>query len=349
MSETFVPHPSAIAEPWPGYIALLSTLTVLSTVFIFLRVMSRWKLGDFGWDDWTMFLSYFFSLAFLADYILCATVGGAGYPVETYTIAQLNAFSKILYAGNMIYDSAVCLSKASVIFYYRRIFAFNRSFHIYTIILLGLLMGIYIAESFALTFADYPVEAQWNVEIPHTQIRDIPLWLSGALTFIAIDVLIIVTPIFHIWNLKMATDRKLGIAALFLLGSVVTVATILKVIYVATQINLNNATYTGTNVILWAGLEIYLSIICMNMPAAYALWRDARRNRKPKLTSKTRQISDLTTFGSQPSKKLKYENLGMTTQGTVYEAYVVGGDKAETASMAPLTDSVRIERSYEVV
>ncbi|KAI0798924.1 hypothetical protein GGR55DRAFT_529464 [Xylaria sp. FL0064] len=354
MSDTFVAHPSQIAEPWPRYIALMSVLTFLSAVTIVLRIMIRRTRRDFGWDDWTMFASFFLSLVFLALYIICPTVGGAGYHIETYTIPQLNAFLKILYAGNIVYNAAVCLSKASVIFYYRRIFAFNKGFRIYTSVLLVALATLLLGEELSLTFADDPVEAQWNVEIPHTQISTRPFWLTCGLTYIIFNILIIATPVYQIWKLKMARERKWAITVLFLLGSAVTVATLLRVIYVTT-LNFDDFTYTGTNTSLWAGIEIHLSIICMNIPILYTLFRELRSRDQGKSTPKTTGKSSLATFGIKPSMTKRsmqssYQNLEMETHGTVYEAYVeVGVKEAETASTRHLTNSVQIQRSYEVI
>ncbi|KAJ2990485.1 hypothetical protein NUW58_g2926 [Xylaria curta] len=349
----FQPHPDVIPEPWPRFIAVMSTLTFLSTLTIFLRIVERWTRSCFGWDDWTMFASFFSSLGFLALFILCPTVGGAGYHVETYTIPQLNTFLKIIYAGNIVYNASVCLSKASVIFYYRRIFAVNYRFHIYTNALLVALSILFISEELGLTFAYNPVEAQWNVGMPHTEINSAPFWLTCGITYIIFDILILVTPLFQVWKLKLTFKRKLLITGLFLLGSTVAVATLLRLIYVAT-VDFNDLTYTDTNPALWAGIEISLSIICMNLPIVYTLWREVRRKDQPKLTPKGTVGSSLITFGSKPSrpklsKKSAYENLELTEQPTAYEAYIEAGDMAETASTAPLSDVVQVQRSYRVV
>ncbi|KAJ8120246.1 hypothetical protein O1611_g10415 [Lasiodiplodia mahajangana] len=352
MSGTFMAHPAAIAEPWPRYIALMAVLTFLSTVAVVLRVLDRLRRKDFGWDDWTMFGSFFLSLGFLALFVICPTVGGAGYHIETYTIPQVNNFLKILYAGNLVYNTAVCLAKASVIFFYRRIFAANRYFRIYTVVLLGALTIFLLGEDLSLTFANDPVEAQWNIEIPHTEINTAAFWLSGGIVYIIFDILIIVTPVFQVWRLKMTRERKRLITGLFLLGSAVTVATVLRVYYVTT-INFNDITYDSTNTSLWAGIEIHLSIICTNIPIMYTFFREIYGQGKLRSTPETGR-SSLVTFGSKPSmprraKHSAYEDLELTTQGTLYESYVKAGGMADTESTGPLTDSVQVQRSYEVI
>ncbi|KAI1126420.1 hypothetical protein F5Y10DRAFT_244730 [Nemania abortiva] len=353
MSDMFVPHPDTIPEPWPRYIAVMSVLTFLSTVTILLRVIERWTHSSFWWDDWTMFSSFFVSLGFFALFILCPTLGGAGYHVDTYTVPQLNTFLKIIYAGNMVYNPSVCLSKVSIIFYYRRIFAINYHFRIYTNVLLGALGILLISEELGLTFTDNPVEAQWNVGMPHTEINSAPFWLTCGIAYIIFDVLILATPVFQVWKLKMTRGRKWLVTGLFLLGSTVAVATLLRLIYVAT-VDFNDLTYTDTNPALWAGIEIHLSIICMNLPIVYTLFREVRRKRQPRPKPKGAGGSSLVTFGSKSSmpkivNNSAYENLELMERRHVYEAYVESGDPARAVSAMPLSNAVQVQRSYQVV
>lgn len=119
----------------------------------------------------------------------------------------------------MVYIVAVCLSKASVVFYYRRIFSIDKSFRIITISLIVGLAMLCVANVLALTFTDDPVQAQWEVDLPHTEINTRVLWIILPVLYIVFDLLILATPMAQIWKLRMTLGRKLLVTGLFVLGS----------------------------------------------------------------------------------------------------------------------------------
>lgn len=90
-------HPDRISEREIDVIVLTAVFTLLATIIVAARLIARKRtLGvKFWWDDWSILVSLFASIAFLVLGVVDRTVGGAGYHVWTYSQEQLETFFKV--------------------------------------------------------------------------------------------------------------------------------------------------------------------------------------------------------------------------------------------------------------
>lgn len=168
-------------------------MTALSTICTILRFIQRLSIG-LMWDDWCIIGALLFAYGFMTTTILVATVAHAGYHVSEYVVWELNTYMKacftpewhdirrfrrltmsllqIALANNIIYNASITLSKASVVYFYYRIFGIDRVLRLQLRIVTALLAGYSLAALFGLIFADRPVQAQWDVMLPHTSINN---------------------------------------------------------------------------------------------------------------------------------------------------------------------------------
>ena len=90
-------HPDQISHGYAVFLGVAAAMTLLATVSVLLRFVSRKLTLFWYWDDWAVLGALVLSYGFLTTTALVATVGGAGYPVNQYSLLQLE---KYLQASN---------------------------------------------------------------------------------------------------------------------------------------------------------------------------------------------------------------------------------------------------------
>jgi hypothetical protein len=135
--------------------------------------------------------------------------------------AQLYIYEKTRYAYEVMGAVGLTLIKLSILFFFRRIFHV-RAFIWANNVVIGITLAWGIAYTFALAFQCVPVSTLWNKlesEYGENCVMVLPFYLSFAFSDLILDILIFVLPVPHLWNLVMPARQKLGVAFIFLLGS----------------------------------------------------------------------------------------------------------------------------------
>lgn len=104
-----------------------------------------------------------------------------------------------------------------MVLFYQRIFSVDRTFRLFTRIIMALVEMTCIIYLCGLIFADNPVPAQWNVTLPHTSINSVAFdTIMGAIS-ILLDLAIVGVVQHTVWQLHMNNVHKIGLSLLFLL------------------------------------------------------------------------------------------------------------------------------------
>lgn len=214
-------HPDKISHGYLVYDIVACILTFLAAVCVALRFVHRARTNDFRWDDWAILASLVFAVGVLVGTLLISvpSIAGAGYHITTYTIPQLNNYFKLALASDVLYNFSVAGSKASILFFYRRIFSIDGQFLVFMRIIGGLIVANCLAAALGLILSDNPVQAQWNVGMPYTTINGPAFWTTMAVMNIVLDILILGIAQIRVWKLNMSLQRKLLISSLFILGA----------------------------------------------------------------------------------------------------------------------------------
>ena len=120
----------------------------------------------------------------------------------------------------MLYSPCIWLAKASLIFQLIRIFTPMKSGAVYWAChaLIWANLAVYIAVTFTVLFECHPIDATWNPFLASDCIsRNVILVISAAVNVFS-DLLNFLLPIWAIWHLQMAPERKLGLSAVFATG-----------------------------------------------------------------------------------------------------------------------------------
>ncbi|KAF7442273.1 hypothetical protein A1F97_04541 [Pyrenophora tritici-repentis] len=222
-------HPDEISHSYVVFIGITSAMTALATACVIARFASRLKTISLWWDDWAILASLVFAYGFLTTTVLVATVGGAGYHISEYSLAQLEKYLKIALANNVIYNASITLSKASVLLFYRRMFSVDRRLAISVNITAFILVGYFFAAAGGLIFSNNPIVGQWNLAVPSTSINNRAFWLAMAIVNISLDVIILALPQARVWTLQLSRTRKILISLVFLLGGLVCIMSIVRI------------------------------------------------------------------------------------------------------------------------
>ncbi|PHH64522.1 hypothetical protein CDD81_4301 [Ophiocordyceps australis] len=263
----FVGHPDRVSEREYSVLALDAVFTLLATVVVVARFVTRSYCSKmkFWWDDWMILVALVAAVAFLVLGVVDRTVGGAGYHVETYSRQQLTTFFQLSLSVTLVYNISLTFSKASCLFLYERIFYINRRVRLCTRVIMVVLAAYLLSASFGLIFTTNPVQAQWKYWIPHTTIDKLPFYIVIGVANLVLDIVILIMPQTIVWKLHQSLKKRISIAAVFMLGAFVCVASIVRITALLT-IKTNDVTYSFHDATIWTLIEMNLSIICACLP-----------------------------------------------------------------------------------
>ncbi|KAI0201215.1 hypothetical protein F4808DRAFT_130596 [Astrocystis sublimbata] len=340
--------------------------TILTIVSVALRFYARLSTAArFGVDDWLIIPAALICIGTAAGQIYAATAGGVGghqhldengLPGHT---EQLYIYEKTRYAVSILGNASFCLIRLSVLFFYRRIFHV-RTFITINNIVLGFSAVFAVAFTFILIFQCNPPSAIWEkleTEYGDSCLPVLPLYLSYIYIDLGLDVLTFVLPIPHILGLKLPTRQKIGVASIFLLGSLVVGINITRAIiysYITEFASdmglqwLSDLTWYNAGILFWQLAQISVGILGACMPSFAVLFRRTVERSRNKSTGH----SEGNTLGSSHRRiatqlSTNYERIDEPTllerQGTAKNANTV----YEEHALYPLPPAKKKPDSWE--
>ncbi|CAK1360096.1 unnamed protein product [Cercospora beticola] len=245
----------------------------VAIIFVALRLLSRWRgLNGSGisWDDWVVLASL--ALVVVLDVSLNQeTKLGLATDLYTNTVGSIEEILRWLYIGEILYITVVMTTKIAAVLLYLRIWtadSITKAFRLSCWISIGIFAMTALAFDFAIIFQCSPISYVWNRVTGRTGscIEVAPLlYIFGALNIIY-DVVVYLLPIFSVLRLSIALHKKVGVATLFAIGFVVTIAAIIRLQYVVRLFGAMNLTWEYQYTGLWAIIEANLSVICICAP-----------------------------------------------------------------------------------
>lgn len=231
----------------PGYvIAAAMFLSALDIIAVILRFWTRTRQREaLKADDWLILPATILVTAIAIETTYGVSQGAVAYPTEIpadfdgdpleITTPQIALVYKIQWAFDLMLPLALGCIKASFLFFYLRIFVVNRK-SLASYILGGLIVLVTLS-SISFFFASLfqcrlNFWALWgsSLDIVNNCVETMHLVLAICIIGFITDVAIICAPIPLIWRLHLSTGKKLSIFAVFLLGSVTVVASMVRLI-----------------------------------------------------------------------------------------------------------------------
>ncbi|OQE07721.1 hypothetical protein PENVUL_c012G04440 [Penicillium vulpinum] len=264
-----VPPGVDLAENQTGnLLGAVITVAVLATTAVILRLcapMKKKEARKLAIDDYLIIAALLFSWG-TAISCFISIPHGNGYHLQSLTKEEFIIVWKILFAYVMIYATAVTCTKASIVFFYRRIFNFRWPLGICMFLILGYWVTIIVTVAVACR----PLPYFWLVYTDPTAIGvciDVPKFFFGnGIAAMLIDVIILCMPMPTIYKLQMQASQKIAVVGILLLGSFVCVASICRIIALEKNTQGTDATWTMAPVFIWSSVEPFVGIICACLP-----------------------------------------------------------------------------------
>jgi hypothetical protein len=130
-------------------------------------------------------------------------------------------YSRLILAAPLVYAPCTACAKAALCLFYGRLNpgpAYQFSIWLTMFVIVGSYTGIF----FSLIFACRPIAASWdlNLQAGAVCINRGAIYIATAVIGVVTDVLLIALPIPTVWGLQMSRKQKIGLTAMFGVGSV---------------------------------------------------------------------------------------------------------------------------------
>ncbi|KAI4234674.1 MAG: hypothetical protein L6R40_006680 [Gallowayella cf. fulva] len=258
----------------PMMLAVFCVFFLLPLIAVTLRFVSR-RISHLHlwWDDWLILAAAVIVILNFA-FLYQTLENGAGKPFHRdWPPERLENFFIYTYANEIVYASIVTCIKSSVLCLYLRLFGVNKKFAMIVkgFIVIVLMWGV--AVLLTTIFQCNPVKGAWDISVPRDQCFNLRTWLIATnVPNIVIDFSIICLPIPLVWKLKLSTERKIGLTAVFLLGTFASVISIVRV-HTNASLEVEDPTWNYVFVMIWSTVEGNVGVICACCPVLAPLVR----------------------------------------------------------------------------
>ncbi|KAF7538474.1 hypothetical protein G7054_g2868 [Neopestalotiopsis clavispora] len=251
------------------YLEMSVILMVFATIFVWSRFIYKFFYTTTGLrvDDWFILATWAACIPSAVVNHVFLMANGLGQDIWTLTPETLKHFAIGFWLMELLYFFESFMLKLSMIAFYLTIFPGRKVRRI--LILTGIFDLLYGIAFVLVPFGQCaPLSHFWN-QFQGSQGKCIDFnalaWANGAIS-IAIDLWLITIPIYQLWGLQLSKWKKIGVSAMFVVGSFVTVVSIIRLVFLVLMKGSINLTWDYFNVCLWSTLEITIGIICTCMP-----------------------------------------------------------------------------------
>ncbi|KAI1635310.1 CFEM domain-containing protein [Biscogniauxia mediterranea] len=250
----------------------------IALVVVSLRAYGRIKARQFGWDDALTCMAMMFSIAETG----CSYMGmrTTYFGVHIYDIpptADRSLGMKWNYLIQILYNPILALVKSSVLLFLLRIGGQQRKIRYSIHSLNGFNIGLMIAIFLTVIFQCSPIPYFWervrDPTLEGTCIDTGAFYVATAGLTIFTDILVLILPFRIFMSLKMSIKLKIAIMAVFLLGAIVTIVSILRLLWII-EVSLYPMAPDSTYDIrfTYSAVETNLAIITASGPALRPLF-----------------------------------------------------------------------------
>ncbi|KAL2814124.1 hypothetical protein BJX63DRAFT_204536 [Aspergillus granulosus] len=253
--------------------AIIIAGIVFSSLAVTLRISGRLIGSRLGLDDAVITLSLVCALAISVIGLVFMHLG-LGKDIWFVPFHDITTILHLYYFEEMLYIASIALSKISMLLLFLRLFP-DENFRRATYIVLAITscwgLGIFFANAFSCRPVSY-FWHRWDGEHEGKCIEHAHLLWSHATINIALDLVIIGLPLSTLVKLNLTLGKKIGICSMFAVGIVVTVVSILRLVWSINFDMLDNPTKNLVSIGVWSLVELYLSIISVCMPGIRAFF-----------------------------------------------------------------------------
>ncbi|KAL2045338.1 hypothetical protein N7G274_002421 [Stereocaulon virgatum] len=325
--------PNFIDPPTNAHIAFIVTTVMLplTLAFVSLRVYSNlWISHKFAKSDYTCIIATLASISFSA--VLYWTISQHTFGLHIWDVPiSRNSNSSIqnYMVLSIFYGSTIFLAKLSILLLYLEIFAIKKQARITVTIGLTIIAAQCLATIIGNSVLCVPKPGESWLRHTSTYKCKVTATLFGVFmgaVSVFSDIYVIYIPLPLIWQLHLATRKKVGVSLIFITGLFALVASIIALIYRIRQYTEQDNTWYGGYTFMLNVVEINVSIICSCMPSYASLLRhhlptlqNLRYRLRSKLYGPHKQYSSTSELNNfeRVDSDLKADQLNLTLGSAV--------------------------------
>lgn len=279
----------------------------VAVLIYLLRVIARLPVFGAGWglDDWVITAA----TIIIVPLTVCAELLnqiGLGKDMWEVPFDNITKILEIFYFTELLYLTAIGLTKISILLFYLRIFPqqrLRRAIYV-TIVLCVLYIIAFVTATGLQCLPIHIAWEHWDGEHHGTCINlNADAWASAGVN-IVLDLVVIILPIREVSKLSMSRRRRFGVMIMFLLGGFVTIISILRLKYMVQFAHTQNVTWDYLPIGIWSAVECHVGLIVACMPAIRSLGRSLRDRLFPKpATTKSYYEDNPRSYSKKNSRK----------------------------------------------
>ena len=282
-------------------------MMVISTLGVVFRFAARFmSAAPYGADDNLIIAALIFTYGLNINEII-AVHYGLGEHQLMLSLDHIMRFLQADWTTQIIFGCAISLTRLSLLFFYRRIFA-TKTFHWLSVIMGVFLVAWWISYVTAVILSCRPVNAFWDQSIKGHCMNEMTLAYGLTATELVMNIALVIMPIPWIIRLNLPKEKKFAIGGVFMLGGFVLVACSLRFPFLA-EFKYTDASWTIAGSGIWVNIEANVGIASVCLPVMRPLFNALR-------------ISNLRTSFSNSREKRR----SLTTD-TALESGMSGGSR----------------------
>ncbi|KID70277.1 Extracellular membrane protein, CFEM domain protein, partial [Metarhizium brunneum ARSEF 3297] len=252
--------------------SLTEALCVITALLVVIRLLFKKFFSyrrELGADDWVILATVVIGVPCTIINKVGLTANGLGRDVWTIPVDQLIRFVMFFYIMEVLYLTEMALIKLSLSLFYLYIFPGSG---IRRLLMGTAVFNVVFGFTFVTTgiFQCTPVSRYWTQYVDpdspgHCININLFAWIHAALN-IALDVWMIALPLSQIKKLELHWKKKIGVTLMFLLGTFVTIVSILRLQSLVDFANSTNPTWDNWIVAWWSTIEVNVGMICTCLP-----------------------------------------------------------------------------------
>ncbi|KAK0515948.1 hypothetical protein JMJ35_001982 [Cladonia borealis] len=239
---------------------------ILPPIFVTLRIWARrLKRTPLCFNDYAIMAALLSTSGYNVLSIIGSVKGGGGQHVYTLTSSEVTVYAKISVAATTVWPTANTLVKISVLHFYTKIFN-TRMLASSAYAIGAVTLAFWLSTVMTAFLICRPFAFNWDKLMTNGYCGNLSAYyLSTGIVNLLIDVIIVALPLPLLWGLQMKTSRKIALTAIFSLGALICIISIVRIDAI-NRLNYSDITYSVVLDSICTALEPTLGVINACLP-----------------------------------------------------------------------------------
>ncbi|KAM5364165.1 hypothetical protein ACJZ2D_011666 [Fusarium nematophilum] len=354
------------------YICIVSNAIAIPicSILVVLRLWVRYRLPTkLQVDDIACILGY---IGFMGYCIICLLMLKYGGGLHQWDVPEdvMPQYYQTVYATIVNYGPTVFAIKAAILLFLARIFSPYKTYVKWIYGFLGIMAVYYVVMLFLKIFICRPIPMFWGATSDGKCFNQRALILTDNVISLLSDIVILLLPLPLTKKLQVGIMAKLKIAAVFGVGGIACVFSLVRLVFIVRDGETQDQTYKFVQINLTGIAECGIGVVCACLPLMPMLWKLILHKDKPGYSSSSRSQFEMMNSSQKRSRNATHnqasihhnkaadsdENILITSGKSYVTTKVGGGDDitdrgsagGDSAGFRASLDEARIYRTVEV-